>query len=46
MEEGSDPGTQGWYAFSTFENFLVVYGGNSNSNDWLNDIFLLSLEEP
>jgi hypothetical protein len=46
MEEGSDPGARGWYAFSTFENSLLVYGGNSDSNDRLDDIFLLSLEEP
>lgn len=45
VEEGADPGARGWYAAASFGNSMLVYGGNSDSNDRLDDIFLLSLEE-
>jgi hypothetical protein len=45
-KKGSDPGACGWYAIAVFGNSMLVYGGRSDSSDQLDDIFLLSLEEP
>lgn len=42
---GRDPGARGWYAAASFGNCMLVYGGNSDSNDRLDDIFILSVEE-
>ncbi|KAG0562777.1 hypothetical protein KC19_9G170600 [Ceratodon purpureus] len=42
---GADPGARGWYAAASFGNNMLVYGGNSDSNDRLDDIFILSVEE-
>ncbi|KAL2634788.1 hypothetical protein R1flu_006267 [Riccia fluitans] len=44
IEGGKHPGARGWYAFSSYENSMLVYGGNSDSNDRLEDMFLLTLE--
>ncbi|XP_024397417.1 thiohydroximate-O-sulfate sulfur/sulfate-lyase (nitrile-forming) NSP2 [Physcomitrium patens] len=45
VEGERDPGARGWYAAAAFGNSMLVYGGNSDSNDRLDDIFVLSLEE-
>lgn len=45
-KKGSDPGASGWYAIAVSRNSMLVYGGSSDTNDRLDDIFLLSLEEP
>jgi N-acetylneuraminic acid mutarotase len=42
---GADPGARGWYAAASFGNNMLVYGGNSDSNDRLDDIFILTVEE-
>lgn len=39
------PGARGWYAAASFDNSMLVYGGNSDSNDRLDDIFILSIED-
>ncbi|KAG6541331.1 hypothetical protein Mapa_017273 [Marchantia paleacea] len=44
IEEGNNPGARGWYAFSSYGNSLLVYGGNSDSNDRLDDMFVLTLK--
>ncbi|CAM6020227.1 unnamed protein product [Sphagnum balticum] len=44
-EGGKYPGARGWYAAASFGDSMLVYGGNSDSNDRLDDIFLLSLPE-
>ncbi|XP_002963370.2 nitrile-specifier protein 5 isoform X2 [Selaginella moellendorffii] len=41
--EGKHPGARGWYAAAGFENSMLVYGGNSATNDRLDDMFLLSV---
>lgn len=44
VEEGKHPGPRGWYAATAFDNSMLVYGGNSNTNDRLDDIFVLTVE--
>ncbi|KAL3693044.1 hypothetical protein R1sor_006695 [Riccia sorocarpa] len=44
VEGSRNPGARGWYAFSSYENSMLVYGGNSDSNDRLDDMFVLTLK--
>ena len=46
-KKGSDPGACGWYVIAVFDYSMLVCGcGGSDSNDHLDDIFLLPLDEP
>lgn len=44
VKEGKHPGARGWYAAGAFGKSMLVYGGNSETNDRLDDMFLLTLE--
>ncbi len=46
VEVGNHPGGRGWYpAAPVGPNQMVVYGGNSATNDRLDDMFLLTIEQ-
>eukprot|EP00270_Netrium_digitus_P018002 TRINITY_DN6769_c0_g1_i1.p1 TRINITY_DN6769_c0_g1~~TRINITY_DN6769_c0_g1_i1.p1 ORF type:complete len:343 (-),score=86.76 TRINITY_DN6769_c0_g1_i1:234-1262(-) len=38
------PGARGWYAAAEFGSSMLVYGGNSDTNDRLDDMFVLTVE--
>ncbi|KAJ7544276.1 hypothetical protein O6H91_09G072000 [Diphasiastrum complanatum] len=43
-EEGQHPGARGWFAAASFGNAMLVYGGNSDSNDRLDDMHVLKIQ--
>ncbi|CAI5935254.1 unnamed protein product [Closterium sp. NIES-65] len=43
VSSGGDPGARGWFPVAPLAAGMVVYGGNSESNDRLDDVFVLRL---
>eukprot|EP00897_Mesotaenium_endlicherianum_P004277 jgi/Mesen1/3878/ME000208S02887 len=43
-KDGHDPGARGWFAAAPFNNSILVYGGNSQSNDRLDDMYTLTID--
>lgn len=44
VKDGNHPGARGWYAAAAFGDSMLVYGGNSDTNDRLDDMYLLTVE--
>ncbi|CAM6107897.1 unnamed protein product [Calypogeia fissa] len=44
IKEGKHPGARGWYAYTAYGKSMLVYGGNSDTNDRLDDMYVLTIE--
>lgn len=44
--EGTGPGPRGWFPAASVERGMLIYGGNSDSNDRLDDMFVLRFTSP